>query len=215
MDPAREAGTPTASAPARVQVRGVQEALPPGERVRWEAMPDAKALARHLLFVRPLAGYFTVMIGWWMLANRAAVGTSTFWTTIGLQLALSALVLGGVIAVGRWIASSTVYAITDRRIVIRLGIIFPLTVNLPLRYVQGAKVKVFADGTGQIALQLDPKEKLAWIILFPHVRPWQFAQPEPLLRAILDPQRVGGILREAVLAVPDASTVPEGAVANS
>jgi hypothetical protein len=123
------------------------------------------------------------------------------------------MVLGGIVAVGRWIASSTTYAITDKRLVIRLGIIFPLTVNVPLHYVQGAKVKTFADGTGQIALQLESKERLAWIVLFPHVRPWTFSNPEPLLRGLHDPHAVGAILSAAVLAVPPAGSA--AAVATS
>jgi hypothetical protein len=82
----------------------------------------------------------------------------------------------------------------------RLGVIFPLTVNIPLSYIMGAQVKRFGDGTGQIALQLDPKEKLAWIVLFPHVRPWRFTNPQPLLRGLSNPAQVGEVLRNATLA---------------
>ncbi len=199
LDPLAGASAP-AAAPARAHVAGVSEPLPPGERIHWQGAPEPGALARHLLFVRPLGAYFAAMIAWWMLANRAAAGTSGFWGTVAVQLALSALVLGGVVLLARWIARSTTYAITDRRLVIRLGIVFPLTVNVPLRYVVGAELKRFADGTGQIAVQLDPREKLAWIVLFPHVRPWRFAAPEPLLRGLHDPARVGAALREATLA---------------
>jgi len=81
----------------------------------------------------------------------------------------------------------------------RLGVVFPLTVNIPLAYVQGAQARTFGDGTGQIALQLDPREKLAWIVLFPHVRPWRIGRPEPLLRGLEDPAAVGAILRRATL----------------
>ena len=87
---------------------------------------------------------------------------------------------------------------------LKFGVVFPLTINVPLRYVQGASARQFGDRTGQIAVQLDQKEKLAWIVLFPHVRPWTFNNPEPLLRGLKDPVKVGEILREAVLAVPSA-----------
>lgn len=186
----------------RARIRGVNEPLPSGERVLWEGAPEPRALARHLLLLRPLAAYFAVMVGWWALANRAEAGTGAFWGTLAVQLALVALVLGGAVAVARWIARSTTYAITDRRLVLRLGLVFPLTINVPLRYIQGAQARVFADRTGQIAVQLGTKERLAWIVLFPHVRPWRFDRPEPLLRGLADPVKVGEILREAVLAVP-------------
>lgn len=188
------------SAPhARSRVQGVAEALPPGERVLWEGAPAPQAIARHLLLVRPLAAYFAAMVAWWMLSNRAAVDTMAFWSPVVVQLLLVGAVLGGFLWLGRWIARSTTYAITDRRLVMRLGVIFPLTVNIPLRYVMGAQVKRFGDGTGQIALQLDPKERLAWIVLFPHVRPLSFTNPQPLLRGLTDPTKVGEVLRAAAL----------------
>lgn len=190
----------------RSRIRGVSEALPPGERILWEGAPDPRALARHLLFVRPLAGYFAVMILWWVVANRERAASGAFWGTLGLQLALVTAVLGGAVYVARWIARSTTYAITDRRLVMRLGIIFPLTVNVPLRYVQGAQARRFGDRSGQIALQLNTTERLAWLVLFPHVRPWRFSRPEPLLRGLTDPTKVGEILREAVLQVPSATS---------
>jgi hypothetical protein len=189
---------PSAASP-RAHVRGVAEALPPGETVLWEGAPAPRAIARHLLFVRPLAAYFAVMVGWWVVANLGRTGLAAFWLPVALQLTLVSLVLGGIVALAHGIAQSTTYAITDRRIVMRLGVVFNLTVNIPLKYVVSAQAKRFSDGTGQIALQLDGKEKLAWIVLFPHVRPWRFSEPEPLLRGLTDPDRVGAILRAATL----------------
>ena len=183
----------------RARVHGVAEALPPGERVLWEGAPQPRALARHLLLVRPLAAYFTLMVSWWVLANVSRIDSTAFWGPFALQVTLVAVVIGGAHGLARWIAASTTYAITDRRLVMRLGVIFPLTINIPLAYVQGAQARTFGDGTGQIALQLDPKEKLAWIVLFPHVRPWRIGRPEPLLRGLEDPAAVGAILRRATV----------------
>lgn len=190
----------------RARLRGVSEPLPPGERVLWEGAPDAQALARHLFFVRPLTAYMALMVLWWVGVNRAQVGTNTFWMTLGMQLLLSAGLVFGARAFARAIANGTTYAITDKRIVMKFGVVFPLTINLPLHYVQGASARQFPDRTGQIAVQLDTKQKLAWIVLFPHVKPWTLNNPEPLLRGLTDPVKVGEILREAVLAVPAAET---------
>lgn len=190
----------------RARLRGVNEPLPPGERVLWEGSPDARALARHLFFVRPLAAYLAVMVLWWVGVNRGQAGTGQFWATLGTQLLLSGGLLLGAWWFARAIANGTTYAITDRRLVMRFGVVFPLTINVPLHYVQGASARQYADRTGQIAVQLSAKEKLAWIVLFPHVRPWRFDNPEPLLRGLTDPVKVGEILREAVLAVPAKET---------
>ena len=79
----------------RARVHGVAEALPPGERVLWEGAPQPRALARHLLLVRPLAAYFTLMVSWWVLANVSRIDGTAFWGPFALQLALVAVVIGG------------------------------------------------------------------------------------------------------------------------
>ena len=194
--------TDVAREPARARVRGVSEALPPGERILWEGAPNARALARHLFFLRPLSAYLGAMVLWWVAVNRTQINTETFWATLGIQLMLVGGVVGGAWMLARAIANGSTYAITDRRIVMRFGVIFPLTVNVPLHYVEGASARGFADGTGQIAVQLTEKESIAWIVLFPHVRPFEFSKPQPLLRGLMDPVKVGEVLRAAVLAVP-------------
>lgn len=194
--------TDVAREPARARVRGVSEALPPGERILWEGAPNARALARHLFFMRPLSAYLGAMVLWWVAVNRTQVNTEPFWATLGIQLMLVGGVIGGAWLLARAIANGTTYAITDRRIVMRFGVIFPLTINVPLHYVEGASAREFSDGTGQIAVQLTKKESIAWIVLFPHVRPWKFTNPEPLLRGLMEPVKVGEVLRAAVLAVP-------------
>lgn len=194
--------TDVAREPARARVRGVSEALPPGERILWEGAPNARALARHLFFIRPLSAYLGAMVLWWVAVNRTQFNTEAFWATLGIQLMLVGGVIGGAWLLARSIANGTTYAITDHRIVMRFGVIFPLTINVPLHYVEGASAREFPDKTGQIAVQLTKKESIAWIVLFPHVRPWQFSNPEPLLRGLTEPVKVGEVLRAAVLAVP-------------
>jgi hypothetical protein len=194
--------TDVAREPARARVRGVSEALPPGERILWEGAPNARALARHLFFIRPLSAYLGAMMLWWVAVNRTQVNTEQFWATLGIQLMLVGGVIGGAWLLARAIANGTTYAITDRRIVMRFGVIFPLTINVPLHYVEGAAAREFSDRTGQIAVQLTKKESIAWIVLFPHVRPFEFSQPQPVLRGLTDPVKVGEVLRAAVLAVP-------------
>lgn len=192
--------------PIRARIRGVNEALPPGKRVLWEGAPDAQALARHLFFVRPIAVYLSLMVLWWVAVNYPQAATMGFWVTLTTQLVLSGGVVLSAWLFARAIARGTTYAITDRRLVLNFGVIFPLTINLPLHYVQGASARQFRDRTGQIAVQLNSKEKLAWIVLFPHVRPWRINNPEPLLRGLTDPAKVGEILRDAVMNAPQPET---------
>ena len=60
------------------------------------------------------------------------------------------------------------------------------------------------DGTGDIALQLGKGDRVAYLILWPHARPWRLAKAEPMLRAIPHADRVAQVLARALAAAADA-----------
>ncbi len=199
------------TSPVRQRIEGAPEALPAGERILWEGKPDRAALARHAFHTRGLTLYFAVVIGIWAINTRSVIDGEAFRTMFLLQvgLAVLAVLIAHVLAYA--CARTTTYAITDHRVVMRIGIVLPMTLNLPYKFVEGASTRVFADGTAQIALQLSPSERLAWLVLWPHARPWKVSQPEPLLRGLKDHQKVGEILREAALQAMPATEEGNGA----
>ena len=108
---------------------GLPEPLPSGERVIWQGAPAAAWMARKVFHLPLAAAYFALLLGWqaataWhdggtLQAVRQALAGS------GL-LASLALGLLGLIA---WLsARTTLYTLTDKRIVMRVGIV--LTVDL-------------------------------------------------------------------------------------
>jgi hypothetical protein len=78
------------------------------------------------------------------------------------------------------------YTLTNKRMVMRIGVVLTLTFNLPLRMLAGASVQTNPDGTGDIALKLAGDDHIAWLNLWPHARPWVLSHPEPSLRCIPD-----------------------------
>jgi hypothetical protein len=182
-------------------VRGLPEPLPPGERILWQGSPRWQALARDAFHVRKLAAYFGVI-----LVLRGIVswsdGRSVFDAVVAalwlLPLALLAL---GLLAVLAWLsARTTVYTITNRRVAMRIGIVLTMCLNLPFRAIAGAGLRTDRDGTGDIPLALSGHDHLAYLHLWPHVRPWRFAHPEPMLRGIPDAARTGRTLAAALAA---------------
>jgi hypothetical protein len=95
------------------------------------------------------------------------------------------------------ICSTTLYTLTDRRIVMRIGIVLNMTFNLPLKKIQGAGVHIGANGIGDIPLKLDLSTKIALFHLWPHAKPGAWANAEPMLRCISESQMVGALLSEA------------------
>ena len=186
---------------------GLPEPLPRGERLLWQGSPDFRTLAIHAFHVRKLALYFAAMLGlqWlYLLGEPNAALLRPLLTSAGM--ALLALALLTTIA---WFAArTTLYTLTDRRIVMRIGIVLTLTFNLPLRQVAGAALKPQAAGHGDIALTLAGKDRIAWLNLWPHARPWQLKNPQPSLRCLPEAATVGARIQQAWSALhPDANAV--------
>lgn len=182
-------------------VRGLPGALPSGERILWQGSPRWTRLACDAFHVRAVALYFALMLAW---RTAAAIGAGTA-PEHALALALSAapLALAGVaiLAALAWLnARTTVYTITNRRVVLRFGVALTKAINLPFPILESGAVKAHADGAGDLALTLKAPNKLAFLHLWPHVRPWRVAAPQPTLRAIPDAAAVGAILAQAMKA---------------
>lgn len=182
-------------------VHGLPAPLPEGETILWQGAPDWRVLARRGLRVRLVACYFAVLIAWGILAgieDRAGVP----------HLALAALrlaALGGAACAiltlyAVLVARSTVYTVTTRRVVIRFGVALPMTVQIAYATIDAAGLRQFADGSGDIALTLRPGHRVAYAILWPHVRPWKLTKAQPALRAVPDAAGAARILARALAA---------------
>ena len=169
---------------------GLPEPLPASERLLWQGAPDWKQLALHVFHVRTLAVYFGVMM---VLQTLYLLGEPQ--PRLLVPLATSLVLSLTALAVLSWLAWMTartaLYTLTNKRVVMRIGIVLTLTFNLPLRMVAAASVKPLKNGSGDIALKLAGDDHIAWLNLWPHAKPWALKNPEPCLRCIPDAVRVG------------------------
>ncbi len=193
-------------------VWGLPERPPAGEEVLWQGAPDWRSLARRAFHLRKMALYFAALWTWSVLANLPFTWDTALAAGRNLGLALVAL---GLVALYAWLtARTTAYTLTDQRLVIRFGIALPVTINLPFRLVDGAAVRANADGIGDLTLTLRPTQKIAYLLLWPHARPWRVARSEPSLRAIPDAGRVAQLLSRALAASAAQPAMPITAVVN-
>jgi hypothetical protein len=183
---------------ANEPVRGLPGHLPVGEHIVWQGSPDWKRLALTAFHVRGVAIYFGLILVAALVTGAGMTG-------------LVATVVAGIGAVGvlcliAWAsARSTVYTLTNRRVVFRIGIALPTCINVPLKIVENASMKLHADGTADIPLQINGSGKMGWMMLWPHVRPWKLSAPEPMLRSVPEGARVSATLSRTL-----AEAVPEG-----
>jgi hypothetical protein len=178
--------------------RGLPEVLPPGERLLWQGSPDWLMLARRVFHVRKLVVYFGALLllrGALRLADGASIGEALYAV---LQLLPLAALGVGLLALMAWLsARAAVYTITDKRVVMRIGIVLTLTFNIPFKRITGAGLHLDTTGTGDLPLTLDGSDRIAWLHLWPHARPWKLAQPQPMLRCVPEAAHVAQLLAAA------------------
>jgi hypothetical protein len=177
---------------------GLPERLPATEKILWQGSPDARALARSAFHLRKLALYFAALVAL-QAANVAADGASAADVLLALvwPAGLSALGLLGVWTLAWLTARTAVYTVTDRRVVMRIGIVLTLTFNLPLRTIESAAMRQGSGGHGDIVLALKGPDHIAWLHLWPHARPWHLTRTQPMLRALPQVADVAALLQRA------------------
>lgn len=174
-------------------IRGLPGELPDGETLIWQGSPEWRLLARSAFFTRFVGLYFAALV---MLAVMN-----------GSMTGVVATIIAGVVGIGllmlyAWaVARTTVYTLTSRRVVLRVGVALNLCINLPLAKIGGAHLRPLGPVEGDLALQLIGPHKLGYMVLWPHARPWKFGHPQPMLRALPDAVVVGERLARAVAAI--------------
>lgn len=179
-------------------VPGLPERLPDTERMLWQGAPDPAWVARKVFHLPLAAAYFALLLAWQgFTARQDGAG----WREVGVGLAggfgLALLALGllGLIA---WLsARTTLYTLTDRRLVMRVGIVLTVSYNLPLRCIDEANVHPLAGGHGDLALMLRPDARIAYLHLWPHARPWHLRRTQPMLRCLPQVDDVAARLAQA------------------
>ncbi len=188
---------------------GLPEPLPKGERMLWQGSPDFKDMAIRVFHLRKAAIYFALM-----LASRAAflsysgLGLTAVMYGLMLPLLLALVALAGLATLAWLTSSTTAYTLTDQRVVMRIGIVLTLTFNLPLKRIETAGLQLNKDGFGDIPLALNGGDRIGWLNLWPHARPWRLTKPEPMLRCIPDAQVFAGQLQQAWAAATGKATSP-------
>ena len=194
---------------------GLPAKLPDGERLLWQGSPEWKSLALRAYHIRKIAIYFGALEAW-----RVAYGVYNGHAMPDLVLSCAFLAVLGGLAIGvlsllaYFNARSTVYSITSRRVLLRHGVAVPLTMNLPFKLIDDASLKTFKDGTGDIALRLPLRERIGYLITWPHLRPGKITRPQPSMRAIADPTEAAGILAAALASDAGNEAVREASAAS-
>ncbi len=159
------------------------------ERVLWEGKPDLPTLARTAFHSRKVSIYFLLLMVT-ALALRSVGGA--------IVTAGAGLVTLGLLYSFAWLATrTTTYVLTDRRLILNIGMAIEKSVNLPLKLIGAAHLTDRGAGMGDIAIEPIEGHGLGYAMLWPHARPLRFSKPQPMLRAIPDVAGVAAKLAAA------------------
>lgn len=160
----------------------------PDEKVLWKGRPDLGLLARTAFHTRTLALYFAALIAIALIMGNqsAAIVAAVLGTALIALLYLLA-----------WLsARSTLYILTDVRLILRIGMAIETRINIPLKQVTAAHFRPRGADHGDIALELSGERMLGYMLLWPHVRPRRLAHPQPMLRSVPDAANLARLIAD-------------------
>ena len=174
--------------------------IPEGERVLWHGRPEWVSLARSAYRADYVAAYFAALAIWNVATAAEDAGAMAAIIALARSVTLAGAGLGLLCLLAWLSARTTLYVITSRRIVMKVGIALPIFFNIPYSQIQSAALRTWRDGTGEIPLALAPGRRIALLHLWPHARPFHVANPQPALRSIAQAADVAATLRDAMIA---------------
>ncbi len=189
-------------------VPGLPGLLPKGETIIWQGGPNWRVLARTAFHTRTVAVYFGALT---VFALAAAVwrGIEAPSDLAGVAITVGGMVVGlALLHLLAWgVARTTIYTLTDRRIVLRFGVALPKCINLPLGIIGNVDLRHRAQGTGDLALKLTSEQRLGYAALWPHARAWHYANPQPMLRAVPEIDHVATLMARACMSLQTGGRV--------
>ena len=186
--------------------RGLPAPLPHGERIEWQGAPRWAQFAVQVFHVRAIAALFALIAAWQATVAIIDGGTTADAAGRVIVIAIAAGLGIGILCTLAWLVErTTVYTITNRRIVMRIGAAIPKTLDIPFGIVENAALIETGGDTGNIALDLGKHSKIGYALLWPHARPWHVREPQPLLRAVPNAELVARKLARGLAASRSAA----------
>jgi hypothetical protein len=159
------------------------------ETVLWKGRPALGLLALSAFHARKAGLY---------MAALAAIALTMGNTNAAIVAAGLGVVLVALLYVLAWAsARSTLYILTDSRLIMRIGVAIETRINIPLKQIKAAHLRPRAKGHGDIAFEIGGERLLGTLLLWPHVRPWHYAMPQPMLRAVPEAASLAQMIAEA------------------
>ena len=183
--------------------------IPAGERILWHGRPQWISLARRAYRADFVIGYFAALTVWNVYSAAGDSGWGAAALVAAKTLGIGAAALALLALLSYLSARTTLYVVTSRRVVMKIGVALPIFINIPFKQIVSASTCAYGDGTGDIPVRVTSNARMGYLVLWPHARPFHFANPEPALRSVANVAAVAEALSRALR---EANGQPEGAI---
>jgi hypothetical protein len=198
------------TAPSRRWAERRLPLLAPDEPLLWQGAPAWRSVAWRLFRLPWVAAYFVGLTLIDMAITRRAEGTGAPVLHAAVPTLVSGALCVAVLAALAWgIGRTTRYTLTPRRLILQYGVALPATLGIPLHRIASVSARVRDDHTGDICLRLKERGGLTAARLWPHMRPWRFGAPEPMLRDLPGAGQLLPVLCRTLEAAQARALAPE------
>ena len=155
-----------ASIEAGVPHPGLPGPLPPGEEMVWQGVPNWRNLARNMFYTRWIGAYFGIIALALGMMTRFDEGSLETAIVTAIPVVFFGVLTVCILSLLAWIgARATIYTITNRRIIMRVGAAFTKFIDIPFNVIESVGLKVTHSGFGNISIKLKPGNNIPYFFI--------------------------------------------------
>ena len=180
--------------------KNILDAIPEGESILWKGKPSFWGFSWYFFGLKLLAFYLIIL----SVVFAARLTVTDFFTAFVvdfLPFLLSGILTSFILmALAKIQSQSSVYIITENRVIIKSGAALSFLISMPFKKIKAVNLQKRKGSLGTISFELNSGKRVPYVSCWPSVRPWRFKNTEPAFSCIENVDEVATILRKSVMA---------------
>ena len=179
--------------------KNILDAIPDGESILWKGKPSLWGFSWNLFGLKWITFYLSIL----SVVSIARFFASDFHTAFYIDFLpfflsgiFASIILIGLAAIQ---AYSTVYIITENRVIIKTGAALSFLISMPFKKIKEVNLQKRGASIGTISFDLFSKKRVPYISCWPSVRPWKFKKTQPAFSCVRSVDEVATILRKTAM----------------
>ena len=179
--------------------KNILDAIPNGESILWKGRPSLWGFSYNLFGLKWITLYLSIL----SIVSVARFFASDFYTAFYVDFLpfflsgiFASIILIGLAATQTY---STVYIITENRVIIKTGAALSFLISMPFKKIKEVNLQKRGASIGTISFELLSEKRVPYISCWPSVRPWKFKRTQPAFSCIGSVDEVATILRKTAM----------------